>query len=87
MANYNVLPVDTGSENDALRARIAALGSALAEAQRDAERYRWAKPILSGDDQALADSRARQLAAGLMAQLDPDAIIDAALKAKEAGNG
>ena len=54
------------------------------EAERDAlraaaERYRWARDILGGDDSAAGDRKAAQLAHGLMLQLSLDAAIDAAI--------
>jgi hypothetical protein len=44
--------------------------------RKDAERYRWALPILT--DGPEADQRALRLAAALMTGLDGDAAIDAA---------
>lgn len=61
--------------------RAEAAEAKLAEATKDAERYRWAKPVLSGD--AECDAKTNQLAAGIMAGLDIDVIIDAALATKE----
>lgn len=49
-------------------------------AELDAGRYRWAKPILSGDSGPEPDRRALELAKGLMEGLTTDEAIDAALR-------
>lgn len=48
------------------------------ENARDAERYRWAKAVLAGDDTAEADAKTLGIAAGLIAGKDVDMAIDAA---------
>ena len=53
----------------------------LAEARRDALRYRYAKPILTGEDNAVADSRALAIASALASGKTGDAAIDAARSA------
>lgn len=58
---------------------------------RDAVMWQWAKPILSGDDEALANSRTMALAAGLMRGESVETIISGLISAdaaiKEQKNG
>lgn len=44
----------------------------------DAERWHWAKPILSGDDDATANQRALILATALMTNIPIEVAIDVA---------
>lgn len=57
------------SERDALR--------------KDAERWRWSRDILSGDNSKASDRKALYIAAGLMRNETVEQIIDAALSANQ----
>jgi hypothetical protein len=49
--------------------------------RRDADRWTWAKDILSGDDTPLANAKTLTLAAGLMRNETVDQVVDGALAA------
>lgn len=46
------------------------------EALRDRERLEWLLPVVSGDDNATADTRTAFLAAGLLQRLSGRALVD-----------
>jgi chromosome segregation ATPase len=52
------------------------------KSEKDAERYRWILPIVTGDDSDEADKRAMAIATQLMKGLDGDDAIDAARSEK-----
>ena len=57
----------------------ALLSGACTAASQDAERYQWAKDILSGVDNLRADAKATLIAAALLQGQDIDTVIDAAI--------
>lgn len=50
--------------------------AALASARQDAQRWQWAKPVLSGDDTPAANAKTLELAAGLMRTETVEQVID-----------
>lgn len=60
--------------------RIEALERELAEASKDAARFQWILPILTGDDDGQANVKTMKLAGALMVGLDGIAAVDAAMK-------
>ena len=63
------------------------LAAGQAADAKDAARYRWAKPILNGDDDPVTDVRVTALADGLLSGKGIDEIIDAAIAASQPGEG
>ncbi len=51
------------------------------DALEEAARWKWARPILAGDDEPLANARTLELAAGLMRNETPEQTIDNAIRA------
>ena len=66
---------------EALAARDAEIARLRAGLERAQARYQWARPILCGDDDDLADKRAVFIARGLMFGRDVDDVIDTAIAA------
>ncbi len=50
------------------------------EALRDKDRLAWLLPVISGDDEHVANQRTRALAAGLVLGLQGIALVDHAMK-------
>lgn len=57
---------------------IVCLRDELASALADAERYRWAEPILTQSDEKIADARTLRLGLALSKGLTGNAAVDAA---------
>jgi hypothetical protein len=73
--------------HECMKAAMQERDAALREAdalRADAERWQWAKDILSGDDEAVTNAKTLYLGAGLMRGETIEQIIDAA---KSAGGG
>jgi hypothetical protein len=66
-----------------LHDQIKHLEAEVAELRKDAERYHFILPIITGNDSDNADKIAMAVAIQLMKGLDGDAAIDAAMKEAE----